>query len=122
MVEPTIRYQTGELGERPWGRWRVLQTGQCFCVKRIEVEPGHRLSLQYHNHRFEDWVVVAGVGLVECDKKLIEVKAGDHVRIPLLAQHRIGNTGSELLVIIEVQHGSLLDENDIVRVEDDYAR
>jgi mannose-6-phosphate isomerase len=122
MVEPTIRYQTGELGERPWGRWCVLETGKGFCVKRIEVEPGHRLSLQYHHHRYEDWIVVAGTGLVQCDEELISVKSGDRVRIPLLARHRIANLGSDLLVIIEVQHGSLLDENDIVRVEDDYVR
>ena len=122
MVEPTIRYQTGELGERPWGRWRVLEAGKGFCVKRIEVEPGHRLSLQYHHHRYEDWIVVAGTGLVQCDEELISVKSGDRVRIPLLARHRIANPGSDLLVIIEVQHGSLLDENDIVQVEDDYVR
>lgn len=117
-----VRYAPGETGERPWGRWRVLETGPSFCVKRIEVEPGHRLSLQYHHHRSEDWVVVAGEGLVECDAERITVNAGDRVRIPLHAQHRLSNTGHALLVVIEVQHGTLLDENDIVRVEDDYAR
>lgn len=117
-----VRYAPGETGERPWGRWRVLETGESFCVKRIEVEPGHRLSLQYHHHRSEDWVIVAGEGLVECDAEHIAVRAGDRVRIPLHARHRLSNKGAALLVVIEVQHGALLDENDIVRVEDDYAR
>ena len=118
----TVRYKAGETGERPWGRWRVLETGENFCVKRIEVEPGHRLSLQYHHHRAEDWVIVAGEGLVECNEERIAVKAGDRVRIPLHAHHRMSNTGAALMVVIEVQHGALLDENDIVRIEDDYAR
>ena len=117
-----IRYQTGEVGERPWGRWLVLEAGEGFCVKRIEVHPGHRLSLQYHHHRFEDWIIVSGEGLVECDEEHTHVKTGDRVRIPLLARHRISNQGLETLIIIEVQHGSLLDENDIVRIEDDYER
>lgn len=117
-----VRYQPREKGKRPWGRWLVLETGEGFCVKRIEVEPGHRLSLQYHHHRFEDWIVVAGEGQVECDGEKTLVTVGDRVRIPLLARHRISNLGRELLVIIEVQHGAVLDENDIVRVEDDYGR
>lgn len=121
-AEAVVFYQLGETGERPWGRWRVLETGKGFCVKRIEVDPGHRLSLQYHHHRFEDWIVVSGEGLVECDGERTVVKAGDRARIPLLSRHRISNPGSTLLIVIEVQHGVLLDENDIVRIEDDYVR
>lgn len=121
-ITAIVRYAPGETGERPWGRWRVLETGEGFCVKRIEVEPGHRLSLQYHHHRFEDWIIVSGEGLVECDGERTVVKTGDRVRIPLLSHHRISNPGSVMLVVIEVQHGALLDENDIVRIEDDYAR
>jgi mannose-6-phosphate isomerase len=117
-----VRYFPGELGSRPWGRWRVLETGEGFCVKRIEVEPGQRLSLQYHHYRSEDWVIVGGVGLVEIDADEILVKPGDRVRIPLLAQHRIRNNSDVTLIFIEVQHGAYLDENDIVRVEDDYGR
>lgn len=117
-----VRYKPGDTGERPWGRWLVIETGDGFCVKRIEVAPGQRLSLQYHHHRFEDWIVVDGFGLVECGAEKLSVQKGDHVRIPLLAHHRISNVGRERLVVIEVQHGKLLDENDIVRIEDDYAR
>ena len=116
------RYSRGEAGERPWGRWLVLETGDGFCVKRIEVEPGQRLSLQFHHHRSEDWIIVGGQGLVECDAETIEVSAGDRVRIPLRSHHRIRNMGEKVLVFIEVQHGALLDENDIVRIEDDYGR
>ena len=121
-AKSVVRYQPGETGERPWGRWLVLETGEGFCVKRIEVLPGQRLSLQYHHHRSEDWVIVGGAGLVECDAERIQVRAGDRVRIPLLAHHRIRNTGDDLLIVIEVQHGAHLDENDIVRIEDDYGR
>ena len=117
-----VRYDRGEAGERPWGRWLVLETGDGFCVKRIEVEPGQRLSLQYHHHRSEDWIIVGGSGLVECNAEMTSVRSGDRIRIPLLAHHRIRNTGDALLIFIEVQHGSMLDENDIVRVEDDYGR
>ena len=121
-AENVVRYYPGEKGERPWGRWLVLETGEGFCVKRIEVEPGQRLSLQYHHHRSEDWIIVGGAGLVEIDVEKIQVRAGDRVRIPLLAHHRIRNTGDMTLIFIEVQHGTHLDENDIVRVEDDYGR
>lgn len=117
-----VRYEPGEKGERPWGRWLVLETGDGFCVKRIEVEPGQRLSLQYHHHRFEDWIIVSGSALVECNTEITPVKTGDRIRIPLLAHHRISNNSSELLIVIEVQHGAILDENDIVRIEDDYVR
>ena len=120
--KPAVRYKLGETGERPWGNWRVLEMGEGYCVKRIEVKVGHRLSLQYHHHRFEDWIIVAGQGEVQCDDQKTLVKVGDRVRIPLLARHRINNIGSELLIVIEVQHGAILDENDIVRLEDDYAR
>jgi mannose-6-phosphate isomerase len=121
-IEAGVRYAPGETGERPWGRWRVLETGAGFCVKRIEVEPGHRLSLQYHHHRSEDWIIVGGAGLVELNTDQIQVKSGDRIRIPLLAHHRIRNTGGVTLIFVEVQHGAYLDENDIVRVEDDYGR
>ena len=117
-----VRYVSGETGERPWGRWRVLETGEGFCVKRIEVEPGHRLSLQYHHHRSEDWIIVGGTGLVELNADQIQVESGDCIRIPLLTHHRIRNTGGVILIFVEVQHGTYLDENDIVRIEDDYGR
>ena len=125
MNQPVITkvaYTAGEAVERPWGRWRVLEVGSGFCIKKFEVEPGHRLSLQYHHHRYEDWIIVQGSGLVQCAEETFPVTAGDRVRIPLMAHHRISNHGQGTLIVVEVQHGSYLGEDDIVRVEDDYGR
>lgn len=119
---PDTRYHKGEIGERPWGRWEVLETGSTFCVKRIDVLPGARLSLQLHHHRREDWIIVEGVGVVEVDGKSLILTAGGKVHIPQGATHRISNHSLPKLTFIEVQHGEILDENDIVRIEDDYGR
>ena len=115
-------YQKNEIGERPWGRWTVLDAGLGFTVKKIEIEPGHRLSLQYHHHRSEHWLVIEGEGEVEIDEQILSIKQRSHVHIPLKAVHRVKNTGEELLIILELQQGDLLDEEDIVRLDDDYAR
>ena len=116
------KYHKNEVGERPWGRWAVLDAGLGFTVKRIEVDPGHRLSLQYHHHRSEHWLVIEGEGEVEIDDKKISIMQRSHVHIPLKSVHRVKNTGVNTLIILELQHGDVLDENDIVRIEDDYAR
>lgn len=121
-VRPVVRYAPGERDQRPWGTWEVLATGPGCTLKRIIVMPGHRLSLQYHNHRSEHWTVVAGEAEVEIDDRTFDLVQGEHIHIPLRARHRIRNTGTELLVFIEVQTGELLDEMDIVRVGDDYGR
>ena len=86
------------------------------------VLPGQRLSLQYHHHRAEQWTMVEGSAEVEIDGAVRAVAAGEHVHIPLGATHRIRNVGAEPLVFIEVQVGDVLDEDDIVRLEDDYGR
>lgn len=119
---PDMRYHKGEIGERPWGCWEVLETGNTFCVKRIDVLPGARLSLQLHHHRREDWIIVEGIGVVEVDGKSVSITVGDKVHIPQGAAHRISNHGLSNLTFIEIQHGEILDENDIVRIEDDYGR
>jgi len=116
------KYNKNEVGNRPWGRWAVLDAGPGFTVKRIEVEPGHRLSLQYHHHRSEHWLVIDGEGEVEIDEMTISIKQRSHVHIPLKAVHRVKNTGKNTLIILELQQGDVLDEDDIVRLEDDYAR
>ena len=115
-------YQKNEIGERPWGRWTVLDAGLGFTVKKIEIEPGHRLSLQYHHHRSEHWLVIEGEGEVEIDEQIISIKQRSHVHIPLKSVHRVKNTGLRTLIILELQQGDVLDEGDIVRLEDDYAR
>ena len=117
-----VRYDIGDHEERPWGNWRVVDAAATFITKRVEVKPGHRLSLQYHHHRSEHWVIVAGRGETTVGEITRAVAPGDYVVIPCGALHRIHNTGEELLVFVEVQFGELLDESDITRVDDDYAR
>ncbi|NJO36833.1 MAG: cupin domain-containing protein [Rhizobiales bacterium] len=117
-----VRYSVGDADDRPWGRWEVLATGATYCCKRITVKPGGKLSLQLHHHREEHWTVVEGHGLVTCGDQRREVDPNCHVFIPLQAPHRIENPGTVDLVIIEVQHGDDLDENDIVRLDDVYGR
>ena len=91
-------------------------------VKRVEVKPNQRLSLQKHQHRSEKWNIVSGQGLVTIDGKQIPVCAGSIVDVPLGAVHRIANTGDVKLVFIEVACGDHLSEGDIIRLEDDYNR
>lgn len=121
-ADPVVRYEVGESDTRPWGRWEVIGTGERYTVKRITVLPGQRLSLQYHHHRSEHWMVVDGAAEVELDGVTHRLGFGEHVFIPLGAKHRVRNGGDAPLVFVEVQVGDLLDENDIVRVSDDYGR
>ena len=121
-ADAIVRYAVGESDSRPWGRWEVVAVGDSYTVKRITVLPGERLSLQYHHHRSEHWTVVEGEAQVEIDASVHELGFGEHVFIPVGAKHRVRNGGHAPLVFIEVQVGDLLDENDIVRVSDDYGR
>ncbi|HVB88955.1 MAG TPA: phosphomannose isomerase type II C-terminal cupin domain [Beijerinckiaceae bacterium] len=117
-----VRYAPGERDQRPWGTWEVLAVGPSYTLKRIEVFAGQRLSLQYHEFRSEHWTIVEGCAEVEVDGRLRRVEAGDHVFIPLRATHRIRNVGAGRLTFVEVQTGEVLDEDDIVRLVDDYGR
>jgi mannose-6-phosphate isomerase len=112
----------GETGERPWGSWQVLDEGPGFKVKRIVVKPHSRLSYQTHEHRAEHWVVVAGKASCVLEGETCYAGPGDCVEVPVGAAHRIMNDGDETLVIIEVQRGEYTEEDDIVRLEDDYGR
>ncbi|WP_405283286.1 mannose-1-phosphate guanylyltransferase/mannose-6-phosphate isomerase [Gaopeijia maritima] len=107
---------------RPWGRYTVLDLDPAFQVKRIAVEPGGCLSLQYHHHRAEQWVVVRGTATVTRDDEVLTVQPGESVAIPLGAVHRLENRGTGLLEIIEVQTGTYFGEDDIVRLDDRYGR
>ena len=102
---------------RPWGNYTVLQVGVGFKLKRIEVKPGKSLSLQSHEHRSEHWVVVSGVALVTNGDELIELTHNQSTYIPIGNKHRLENRSSELLILIEVQCGDYLGEDDIVRYE-----
>lgn len=108
--------------ERPWGRYRVIDRGDGFQVKRIVVRPGERLSLQLHHHRDEHWIVVAGRALVTLGDEATEHRVGGHIRVPVGVPHRVENPGAVDLMLIEVQLGSYLGEDDIVRIDDVYGR
>lgn len=111
-----------EHDDRPWGSYTVLEDAPDHKVKRLEVLPGKRLSYQKHTKRSEHWFVLQGSGLVTLDGVDVAVQAGQAIDIPLGAAHRIANVSEELLVFIEVQHGESFDEDDIVRLEDDFGR
>ena len=107
---------------RPWGWFESLALGERFQVKRIFVKPGAALSLQSHNHRSEHWIVVEGTARVTIDEDIKLVTEGQSVYVPLGAVHRMENPGKLPIVLIEVQIGSYLGEDDIIRFEDVYAR
>lgn len=108
---------------RPWGRWTAIDEGEGYKVKRLEVWPGHRLSLQVHAFRSEHWVVAQGVARVTRGPESFLLKAREATFIPEGTPHRLANPLVEgLLVVIEVQTGTYLEEDDIVRLEDDYGR
>ena len=111
-----------EFDRRPWGSYTVLEEDRGFKVKRIEVLPGKRLSYQKHAQRAEHWFVVEGTAKVTLDDEEITVRAGEAIDVPVGAAHRVENPGEENLVFIEVQRGSYLGEDDIVRLHDDYGR
>ncbi len=107
---------------RPWGAYTVLQEGPGFKIKRIEVKPGGALSLQMHRRRSEHWVVVRGVAQVTCGEKRYLVRANESTFIPVENRHRLENPGADPLVMIEVQCGEYVGEDDIVRFDDKYER
>jgi mannose-1-phosphate guanylyltransferase/mannose-6-phosphate isomerase len=107
---------------RPWGAYESLDSGSNFQVKRITVNPGAKLSLQMHHKRAEHWIVVSGTAQVTCDDKVFPLKQNESTYIPLGSKHRLENIGSEPLELIEVQSGTYLGEDDIVRFEDSYGR
>lgn len=107
---------------RPWGYYEGLDAGPAFQVKRLGVNPGASLSLQLHHHRAEHWVVVNGVATVTVGEKVFDLNPNESCYIPLETKHRLQNLTEEPLEIVEVQSGSYLGEDDIVRFEDHYGR
>ena len=108
--------------KKPWGEYRVLHKEKGIQVKRVEVAPGCRLSLQKHAQRSEKWTVILGSGVATLGAKEVAVKCGSLIDIPVGEVHRMKNTGALPLVFIEVQFGDYLGEDDIVRLEDDFGR
>lgn len=111
-----------EFDQRPWGSFTVLDEGENYKVKRIEVLPGKRLSYQRHSRRAEHWFVVAGLAKVTLNGEEILVKTGDAIDIACGDAHRVENAEASLLVFIETQTGDYFGEDDIVRLEDDFGR
>ena len=107
---------------RPWGSYDSVDNGENFQVKRLTVNPGKKLSLQLHHKRAEHWVVVKGTATVTIDDKVFELNENESTYIPVESKHRLENATDEILEIIEVQSGSYLGEDDIVRFEDDFGR
>ena len=115
-----VRHDPTRIG-RPWGWYEGLASGAGYLVKRLWIDPGRRISLQRHHHRCEHWVVVAGGGLLESEGQCTVAIVGTSLFIPLGAVHRASAGGSGL-EIIEVQRGTLLLEDDIERLADDFGR
>ena len=107
---------------RPWGYYQSIDQGARYQVKRIVVSPGHRLSLQKHYHRAEHWIVVQGTAEVTRGEETVIVHENESIYLPIGAVHRLVNPGKINLELIEVQTGSYLGEDDIVRIDDVYKR
>jgi mannose-6-phosphate isomerase-like protein (cupin superfamily) len=107
---------------RPWGGYQTLEQGPGYKVKRLVVAPGHRFSLQKHRHRAEHWTIVAGSPKVTLDGRSRRLRPRESITVPRGAWHRAENMGRVPVVIVEVQFGSYLGEDDIVRKHDDYGR
>ena len=108
--------------ERPWGKFEVLVDSDYCKVKQITVNPGHKLSYQYHHKRSEVWTVVEGTLTIVLDGEKTYRGYGQSVRIPLGAKHRAWNETDKVVKFIEVQTGTYFGEDDIIRIEDDYNR
>lgn len=115
-------YKLHRTVSRPWGTYTVLEEGPRFKIKRIEVKPGASLSLQMHHHRSEHWIVVSGMAKVVNGEQEIFVRTNESTYIPAGHKHRLENPGVLDLVMIEVQSGEYLGEDDIVRFQDVYGR
>ena len=108
--------------QRPWGFYEILLETDYTKVKQMTVNPGQRLSYQYHSKRKEFWTIVNGSATVILDDEKILIAQGESINIPLGAKHRIMNETNELVVFIEVQTGTYFGEDDIIRIDDEYGR
>ena len=107
---------------RPWGKFFVIEENENYKIKRIEVEPGHRLSYQYHTRRSETWIIIMGKCKITIDDLKNNNQKGDVVQIPRGTKHRVENIGKQKLVFVEIQTGEYFGEDDIIRIQDDYKR
>lgn len=111
--------ELGDMRVRPWGTMTVLEEGMHYRINRIELSPGHHISTQMHYHRSEHWIVVSGTAKVICDGQETVLIQKQSTYVPMCTPHRVENPGVIPLVMIEVQNGEYLGEDDIIRFEDD---
>ena len=121
-MQTSTRTVSIERTERPWGWYETMFEAPGHKIKRIGVHPGQQLSLQKHHQRAEHWVVVVGTAIVTVGEQVLEMTLGQHVDIAIGEVHRLANQTTEPVEIMEVQFGSYLGEDDIVRLQDDYGR
>lgn len=111
-----------EKEERPWGTFYVIHDQKKYKIKRLEINPGKRLSYQYHLKRSETWVIIKGTPTIVLDDQVKKYYEGETMVIKQGVRHRIENNSEEIIIIIEVQTGSYFGEDDIIRIKDDYNR
>lgn len=108
--------------DRPWGSYTTINENENSKIKKIIVLPGKRLSLQSHKYRHEHWIITKGTPRVQLGENFYEMKENEHIYIPVTEKHRIENNTHEIVEFVEVQYGSYLGEDDIIRYEDDFGR
>ena len=121
-MQTTLRTETIERTERPWGWYETISEVPGNKIKRIGVHPGQQLSLQKHHQRAEHWVVTTGTARVTLDDRQFDLQPGEYCDIAIGQVHRLANLTNGPVEIVEVQFGSYLGEDDIVRMQDDYGR
>jgi mannose-6-phosphate isomerase-like protein (cupin superfamily) len=121
-MQTSTRLETVERTQRPWGWYETVSEVAGYKIKRIQVTPGQQISLQKHARRAEHWVVVQGLARVTLGEQVFDLPVGGHCDIALGQVHRLANQTTEPVEIVEVQFGSYLGEDDIVRLQDDYGR
>ena len=118
----STRTETIERTQRPWGWYETVSEVAGNKIKRIQVAPGQQLSLQKHSQRAEHWVVTQGTARITLDERVFDLTVGQHCDIAIGQVHRLANLTGGVVEIVEVQFGSYLGEDDIVRLQDDYGR
>jgi mannose-1-phosphate guanylyltransferase/mannose-6-phosphate isomerase len=121
-MQTSLRTETIERTERPWGWYETISEVPGNKIKRIGVHPGQQLSLQKHHQRAEHWVVTTGTARVTLDERQFDLRPGEYCDIAIGQVHRLANLTDGPVEIVEVQFGSYLGEDDIVRLQDDYGR
>ncbi len=108
--------------DKPWGSYKTFEKDKDYLLKIITVNPGEKLSLQSHQHRSEQWLIISGIATVECDGKISYLNRNESIYIPQCSKHRLSNENKEVLKVFEAQYGDKLSESDIIRYQDEYDR